>query len=368
MMKKTVCTLALASLALTSNAQSENTQTLQMLNETQSKYIPVTQYWKEHDIFQHLDLSLTAGTTGIGIDLSTPIGQYVQLRAGYSIMPRFNVRISFPLMVGGQPAVQYDANGNRVETSFDRMKKLLYSISGYEVEDHADMDAKPTLHNFKFLVDVFPFKNNKHWHFTAGFYWGPSKFAIADNTTEAMTSLLSVGMYNRIYERVQLNYPLFDWEEMGISEEIIDKYHLNVIPTELYDKIRGYGRLGFGVGRFTHDITDEDGNVIYKAGESYNMEPGTDCMVHVKAESNSFKPYLGFGYGGNIVKGKDDWKISFDAGALFWGGTAHLYTHDGIDLTTDVENITGKVGDCVKLFKAFKVYPVLELRITKRLF
>lgn len=367
-MKKIVSTLALASLALTSYAQSENSQSAQLSSEPKSEYIPVTQYWKEHDILQHMYLSLSAGSTGIGVDLSAPIGQYVQVRAGYSLMPRFNVRMSFPLTVGGKPATQYDANGNRVETTFDRMKALLYSMSGYEVEDHADMDAKPTIGNFKFLVDVFPFKNNKHWHFTAGFYWGSSQFAKADNTTEAMTSLLSVGMYNRMYERVEKNYPLFDWEMMGLSEEMIDKYHLNVIPTELYDKVRAYGRLGFGVGYFTHDITDENGNVIHKAGERYDMEPGKDCMVHVTAESNPFKPYLGFGYGGNLSKGSDNWQISFDAGVLFWGGTPHLYTHDGIDLTTDVENIDGKVGDYVKLFKAFKVYPVLELRITKRLF
>ena len=34
----------------------------------------------------------------------------------------------------------------------------------------------------------------------------------------------------------------------------------------------------------------------------------------------------------------------------------------------DVENIDGKVGTYVDLFKAFKVYPVLSLRVTKRIF
>jgi hypothetical protein len=33
-----------------------------------------------------------------------------------------------------------------------------------------------------------------------------------------------------------------------------------------------------------------------------------------------------------------------------------------------VENIDGQVGKYVDLFKAFKVYPVLSLRITKRIF
>jgi hypothetical protein len=244
---------------------------------------------------------------------------------------------------------------------------MMKGFSGYDVDDHVDMLGKPTMNNFKLLLDVFPFKNNKHWHFTAGFYWGPSQFAKADNTTEAMTSLLAVGIYNRMYERAEKRYPLMDWEDMGFSEEIIDKYHLNIIPSDLYAQILDYGRLGFTLGTFTHDFTDDNG-VERKAGERYNMEPGTDGMIHVKAKSNSFKPYLGFGYGGNMVKGRDDWKISFDAGVWIWGGSPKVYTHDGIDLINDVENIGGQVGDYVKTFKAFKVYPVLNLRITKRIF
>ena len=48
------------------------------------------------------------------------------------------------------------------------------------------------------LVDVFPFKNNKHWHFTAGFYWGNSTIGKAYNTTEDMPSLVAVGIYNNM--------------------------------------------------------------------------------------------------------------------------------------------------------------------------
>ncbi|MBQ8991077.1 MAG: hypothetical protein IJ084_03615 [Prevotella sp.] len=340
--------------------------TLPVLNEKPSEYIPVFQYWKENNVFQHLDLSVTAGTTGIGIEASSPIGEYLQLRAGYDFMPRFHAKMKFDVTIGGKPAHQYDAQGNPVESAFDKMQRMMLGFSGYEVEDHVDMIGKPTMNNFKLLLDFFPFKTNKHWHFTAGFYWGPSQFAMADNTTEAMTSLLAVGIYNRIYERAQNNFPLMEWEDMGISDEIIDKYHLNFIPTELYQQIVSYGRLGFTLGTFKHEVVDNDG-VVHKAGETYNMEPGDDGMIHVRAKSNPFKPYVGFGYGGNLVKGRDDWKICFDAGVWFWGRTK-LYTHDGIDLLNDVENIGGQVGDYVDLFKAFKVYPVLNLRITKRLF
>ena len=126
--------------------------------EFHSEYIPVFQYWKEHNIFQHLDLSVTAGTTGIGIEASSPIGEYFQLRAGYDFMPRFTAKMKFDVTIGGQPAHQYDAQGNPVESSFDKMQKLMKGFSGYDVDDHVDKLGKPTMNNFKLLLDVFPFE------------------------------------------------------------------------------------------------------------------------------------------------------------------------------------------------------------------
>ena len=50
-----------------------------------------TGYCKEHNVFQHLDVSVNLGTSGIGFDVASPIGNYVQLRAGYEFMPGFHV-------------------------------------------------------------------------------------------------------------------------------------------------------------------------------------------------------------------------------------------------------------------------------------
>ena len=310
-------------------------------------------WMKDNKVFQNLDLSVTAGTTGIGIDVASKIGDNVQLRVGYEFMPRFKKSIYFPVEVGGQPAKQYDANGNRVESSFDRLSKMLKELTGFEVEDEVEMVGKPTLNNFKFLVDVFPFKENKHWHFTAGFYWGPSQFAYAENSTSAMTSLLAVSMYNQIYEKCVKDDPIIEIEGDGTPQNP----GMSIYLTEAYrQKIISYGRMGFRVG---DDKT---------TGEPYVMETDKDGMVKVRAKSNSFKPYLGFGYGGRLLKNRDDWKVSFDAGAMFWGGTPDLYTHDGTNLTKDVENITGKVGDWVDFLGGIKVYPVLSVRFTKTIF
>ena len=83
---------------------------------------------------------------------------------------------------------------------------------------------------------------------------------------------------------------------------------------------------------------------------------------------NNFKPYLGFGYEGRLMKGDDRYLISFDCGAMFWGGTPRIVTHDGTDLTHDVEDIPGGVGSDVRFIGALKVFPVLNVRLTRKLF
>lgn len=370
-MKKMLILLAMASSGIPSLAQTETTQDLSVLNEKHSEYIPVAQYWREHNIFQHLDLSVSAGTTGIGIDLASPIGEYFQLRAGFDYMPRFTAKMNFDVMIGDKPARQYDANGNRIETTFDRMKEMLYNFNGVEVEDHVDMIGKPTMNNVKVLVDVFPFKNNKHWHFTAGFYWGPSKFAEAVNTTESMNTLISLAIYNNMYYKADqdLNHdnpiPMIlvpdpdDPDGKGIG------LYMNPMMSQ---RFLSFGRMGFHLGEYAHDVYDSEGNLIHAEGDRYVMEADENNMVRVQAKSNSFKPYVGFGYGGRLIKKRDDWKISVDAGVLFWGGKPDLYLHDGTNLMKDIKNIKGQVGDYIDLAKKFPVYPSLSVRITKTLF
>ncbi len=104
--------MVLTSLGLGAFAQTDSVKTdsvkmrstLSELSEVNSskKYIPIFQYWKEHDIFQHLDVSVTLGTTGIGIDVASPVTEWAQLRLGYEFMPRFTKRMSFEMTINGQ--------------------------------------------------------------------------------------------------------------------------------------------------------------------------------------------------------------------------------------------------------------------------
>jgi len=334
-MRKIALAIALAASLLTTQAQ-ENDNTFKMFN--------------------HLDLGVTLGTTGIGIDAAMPVGNYVKLRAGFEVMPRFTYDMNFG--VESFDGLSYDPS------TLDKMSKLLYDLTGFKTDKNVVMEGKPNMWNFKFLVDVYPFKNNKHWHITAGFHWGPSKIAEAVNAIEDSPSLFAVGMYNHLYD-VSYKDLILDIPTPIITTETTGPIYLD---PNIEQQFINMGRMGIPVGKYSHDITDADGNVIHQKGESYYMEPNENCMVFANASSNSFKPYLGVGYEGRLIKGNDKYKIGFDAGMMFWGGTPSIVTHDGTDLAKDVENINGKVGDYVDFVTSFKVFPVLNLRITRTIF
>lgn len=319
--------------------------------------------------FEHVDISFNAGSTGIGFDIATPITDFLHVRAGFDWMPHFDYNATFGIQAG-----RYDENGVWHETSMKQMQNyidLMKKLTGITVDTEIEMTGNPSFYNAKLMFDFLPFRN-KHWHLTAGFFVGPSKIATAENKTKDMPSLIAVNIYNQIYDK-EVN-----------GEAIYGSYHIT--------QVLEYGRMGLRLGEYTHNVgayaediynkefyIDETGphdpgtvlihragDPIYHAGDPYMMEPDENSMASAKVKVNSFRPYLGFGYGGRLLKGNDDYHLSFDCGVMFWGGTPDLITHDGTNLTKDVRGITGKIGTYVDLVNAAKVFPLLNLRITRR--
>ena len=314
------------------------------------------------EAFNHLDVGVTLGSTGVGIDLASPIGKYVQVRTGFEIMPRFEMNMNFEIQ-----SFYYDENGQLQPSEFERMADKLEALTNYRANPYVVMVGKPTLWNYKLLFDVFPFRN-KHWHITAGFHWGPSKIAEAINSLQDAPSLVAVNIYNKLYDKAERGDPIYngislgsDWLEYGRLGMRVGEY----VDRYLTKTVVEYDEYGDYIGTHEEFILDENGNKIH---EPYRMEPDKDCTARAKVEVNSFKPYLGFGYGGRRLKNNDRYNISFDAGVMFWGGTPNIITHDGTNLSKDVQNVEWKVGDYVRLIKGVKAYPVLNLRISRNLF
>lgn len=344
----------------------------------------------------HLDLGFELGTTGLGIQLSTPVASFATVRTGFTYMPGIEVPMTFGIQVGNDPA--------KSKSKFDKMSKLVYDNFGMKLDDQIDMIGKPSnFWNWNLLVDFYPLKNNHHWHVSGGFHLGPSRIARAYNTTEDMQSLLAVNIYNNMYSKLvndRINYytdvlnipevlyevKLFDFSALG------EKYDVSTDPNMLdmvHNAFESAGPMGVHVGDYVNDVLypedvyisvdDGDGNetqvlvhkkgdVMYAAGSPYMMKPDETGMVKADMRVNRFKPYLGIGYEGNLVKGDNRWKVAVDCGVLFWGGSPSVITHEGIDMVHDVENVSGKVGDYVNAIDKFKVYPMLSVRFTRRLF
>lgn len=310
-----------------------------LLSFGQNNKVSFVDYCKKNNIFNHLEAGLTLGTTGIGIDLGAPITDWVKMRMGISYFPQATFPFDFNL-------TQY-SDGVVTEDNFDHVSEMMEKITGYEIDKMVRIDGKPNLFNFKMLFDVYPFKNNRHWHFTAGFFLGPKRIAKGINTMNEMTSLMSLNLYNRMYDYFTTT-DFFDTPIYG------DIYLDPEVADMLKQTFEEYGRLGIHVGDF-------------RDGQPYIMQPDKHGMVTVNAYVNVLRPYLGFGYGGAISKDKR-WNVSVDAGVMFWGGSPNLVTHDGVSLTHDVVDIKGKVGDKVDLITSIKVYPVLDFRISYTIF
>lgn len=326
--------------------------------------------------FNKLDMALTLGSTGVGIDLASPITDFMQVRAGFTYMPKFEYKMNFPIEVG-------EGTWEEQQSKFQQLSGMLEQFTGHAVDDNVDMIGEPTFYNFKLLMDFFPLED-KRWHLTAGLYVGSDNIGKAYNTTADMPSLFAVKMYNHMYDndvintlyhniydqtmdqalkqleqKIENDEPILILGDMAIygTPEMLDMFRERFegnYPELPYSPME-YGRMGITMGQRAD-------------GSTYRMEPDKNSMVSAKMKVNRLRPYLGFGYGSSMMNNNNKYNISFDCGIMLWGGTPSIVTHDGTDLAKDIKNVPGKVGDYVELAKKFKVFPVVEVRISRRLF
>lgn len=291
-----------------------------------------------HGVLNTIELAGNIGTTGFGLELASPVTEWAKIRVGVDYMPKFVIPMTFNLdsYVDGH-----------VNNKFDRIREIMYEMSGLTIDKDVKMESKPTMTTFRLLVDVYPFRN-KHWHVTAGFFLGGNSVGKSLNKMEEMPSLLVLNMYDRLYHETTSE----DFITNIIDNPIIDDIYLDPeIAEVIQNKFRSFGELCIHVGD-------------HKDGTPYMMMPDEDGTVSAKAKVNKFRPYLGFGYGGAMSKdGK--WQASFDAGVQFWGGCPKVTTHDGTVLN-DLVNLRGKVDSYMNLMKALVVYPTIDFRISYR--
>lgn len=294
---------------------------------------------RTNHVFDNLDAAVTIGTGGFGFELATPVTKWTRVRAGVEWIPSFHLPLSFDIS---------SFNNDGVSNDISHIQEMVYDMTGLEMDEEVKMTAQPKMLNFKFLVDVFPFQENRHWHFTAGFYVGSSVAGRAENKRSQMTTLVALNLYNRAYDYFMNVEDIYDVPLGGGNYLDPDQV------LELQEKFKEYGRVGIHIGDF-------------KDGKPYMMEPSKDGYVRAKAKTNIFKPYLGFGYSGALDDMKK-WNVGVEAGLLFWGGAPQVILHDGVNMNKDLINVRGKVGDYLNFMKAVPVYPLVNFKISYSFF
>ncbi len=358
----------------------------------------------ENGILNHLDIGVNVGTLGLGIEVAMPVGEYVRVRAGYNYMPRFTFHSDFNVETrsGGvgkliekvgkidEKLAEYGIDLN--DEGYAEYKEMFDKFSQIEAKDYVTLSMKPTLHQFKFMVDVLPFKN-KHWSFTAGFYAGPAAVADAVSLDKESLLLEAINTYNDIYAEYPVNGINGTW--------------LHAVGKAADDPFYKYGMAGFSLGTF-------------KDGDKAMMVPGADNRARGEMRVSKVRPYLGVGYNTHLSRDKR-WKLNVDAGILFlcgapsiyvdnvykfdasslvldkndyyvsgigvdsydkyygemlrydWDGVREKYidcsdVRNGVDLVRDLKDIPGKAGDIIDVVSKVKVYPNLSVGVSYRIF
>lgn len=346
---------------------------------------------QDNGMMTHLDMAITLSNVGIGFDFATPMTRWAQLRMGGSFRPNTNYSCTLQTEI---------SEGLTKEEQERRMNKLT-SLAGTYLHTNASREVEVTggleMLNFKMLLDIYPIQEHRNLHLTVGFYWGNGRIVEGKSTARSGNILTAMNMYDALYDRAIAG------EDMDLS---VAGINMAREQATMRKKLRDWGALTVPVGTYSHDITaasnvyytrnvtDEDGNVthragelryaegevMHKAGETVRLRPNDRDMILIDAKVSSFKPYIGMGYSLPLRKdGK--LKLSLDAGVLLWGGHPEITTvvesegsdvsgnviHNGIDLTRDVDNIEGSLGELVDKAKKYGVMPEVTLRLSQRL-
>lgn len=297
---------------------------------------------------QKLDVGLTAGTTGLGVEFGAKLCEPLRVRVGISYFPRITVNKSY-----GMSSVSDVKTEESQEKRIERLcRKIGEFINSDHVDPYLDMEHCVNFWNAKVLFDAYPF-HNKNWHVTAGVYMGPKKMGEAVNLRNEAPTVMGIVMYNGVYDKLKSDLAAYRAEFPDDPDYIPSVSFMDMqfspLP-EQWEEMQKVGRIVVPMGQFAD-------------GRNYYLEPTEDGVMYSDIIAHIVKPYIGVGY--NISFGQDKrWNFGADVGALIFGESPHVYDNQGVCLTHDVSEIGGEVGKLVNLVNKMPVYPNLEVRLS----
>jgi len=260
--------------------------------------------------FSNLSLGVEFfSTTGLGLEIATPLSPNFALRGGVSMLPvSYNTTFGAPV----DQSILSDIN-NAINSQPQIASILTQKGLPSRAEDiSTDVNATASLNliNGKVLVDYYP--SAKHaFHITAGVYIGSSELIKVKGEMNQAVDILNVLKDNGVKDNNGVDF--------------IDRSYV-------VDQEKGYQITG-------KDINNITGSV----------------------KINTVKPYLGLGFGRAIPK--SHLGVAFEIGA-FYQGTPALKSD-----SPDIQNlINGELSGLTEVLNKLSIYPVVSLKLNFRLF
>ena len=281
----------------------------------------------------HLGIGAGVGTTGIVIDASLTINDYLGVRGGIDIMPKFKVNKDLNLETedANKRLSQMTAEINDLNVQLKKYNLQPVDLSQYpngNLPEKLDLQGKLNNTTGHILFDIHPFATS--FRVTIGAYFGKEEVISVYNKEDGF--LKPINAYNEA---------ILNAAQYPTVKQVVDKYNLKMIGGELGDY-------------FVTPNPEDQGN------------------VNAYAKVNGFRPYLGLGFGRSVPKGNVG--CQFDLGVQFWGKPdIFVPTYDKATKTYQYEKIDGDnagddAGKVLKTISKVSVYPVLNFRIVGRIF
>jgi hypothetical protein len=289
----------------------------------------------------HLGIGAGVGTTGIVIDASLTINDYLGVRGGIDIMPKFKVNKDLNLETedANKRLSQMTAEINDLNVQLVKSGLQPVDLSQYpngNLPEKLDLQGKLNNTTGHILFDIHPFATS--FRVTIGAYFGKEEVISVYNKEDGF--LKPINAYNEAIIYASTQTPSNSTTPQNVRD-VVDKYKLSMIGGELGD----------------YFVTPN---------------PADNGDVKAYAKVNAFRPYLGLGFGRSVPKGNVG--CQFDLGVQFWGKPdIFVPTYDKATKTYQYEKIDGDnagddAGKVLKTISKVSVYPVLNFRVVGRLF
>lgn len=331
------------------------------------------------EAFKHVGLSVEAGTTGLGVNLSYPLlTDHIVLTLGYNF-PVYTIKKTAELSTGyvngkvGQVNSMIADFNNRA-SSFNQnigsMTELGLNVSEMQLIDpieplqsmNADLNAKLNFGNFKAMLEIYPTQKS-YFHFTLGVMVGNGDWmnisAAVDQHTWG-TYLQALSASEQAANTVQTyNANLAD------NNAKIDEYNAKI---DQYNQIPGVTPLNHvpNLPNVGEQPPVDDAAAISLNGQLFVLDKTSNGQLDIALKVKKVKPYIGVGFGSSVPT-KRRVGCQMEVGAYYQGKPI---------LESPQENPTfggafyrdKLIDEVVKTVVRLQWYPQITLRFTGRLF